>query len=408
MAAAPPPDSHEDSLEALPDLVRGIELGYVSFSQLAKADWGCDTEGRTGAAYRELYPDLLRVFQASHGLIEDRYSVGEIRSDVARTSGAPSIISSKDRKAIKMPDSGKQADFHGDITRAGGAATTIASEDRTAIKIPARARQADFHFVYDLAMAPIGGELLTRVEMLASDATRVLGGRKLIECLDQLYSKTTDALGIIRAFVTSGSSRQTGDTADAPKVSGMVSAQPHATLSPQDRLAIINRDLDVIELKYLITDARLQYFGGSVAGALAIGVLVAIGAALGQYIEAFRDLGRAFGLVVIFGSVGALLSVVQRMSSGSLDVRYDLGQNYVRLLGGFRPVIGAFGGVLVWLLAQAKILSNPTSTDFFFAALAFALGIAERSLGDVVTESGILARLTPGQLASGSARPRDQ
>jgi hypothetical protein len=59
------------------------------------------------------------VFQATHGLIEDRCSIGEIRSDVARKSGA---------------------------------ASTTAGKDRTAFKIPDRARQADFHFVYDIEL----------------------------------------------------------------------------------------------------------------------------------------------------------------------------------------------------------------------------------------------------------------
>ena len=377
--AAAPPDGDVESLGAIPDLRKAIEVGYVSFSQLAKADWNRSNEGPLGAEYRQLYPKLLHVFQVTHGLIEDRYSIGHIHSDVARTAPASLATQTGQKMAISPSDSASLA------------------EQKTAIRIPERARHPDFHFVYDLARVPIGGELLTRLEMLASDATRVLGGRKLIECLDQLYSKATDALGIIDATAASHSNRnQTDESLATAKAGGKVDAPPaQPTLTPAERLAIINRDLDVIELKYLITDARLQYFVGSVASTLAIGVLVVVGAALGQYVPTFRDLGRAFALVMVFGAVGALLSVVQRMSSGSLVVRYDLDTTYVRLLGAFRPVLGAFGGVLVWLLAQAKVLSNPTGSDFFFAALAFALGIAERSLGDVVSASGIATKLTP-------------
>jgi hypothetical protein len=135
------------------------------------------------------------------------------------------------------------------------------------------------------------------------------------------------------------------------------------------------------------------------------GIAVAVGAVLAGRVEIIAELGRSFALALVFGAAGALISVVQRMSSNSLNVRYDLGAAYTRLLGGFRPVLGAFAGVLVWLLVQAKIIANPTGSDFFLAAIAFALGIAERSLGDVVTESGILARLTPGKPSTDTSKP---
>ena len=366
--AAMAPD--RDALEALPDLEKAIEDGYISFSQFVQADWGRSMEGPAGAAYRRLFSEVLGIFQTSHGIIEDRFSAAEIRCYAARTS------------PLRRDPSRK-------------------------VQPPERTRQPDFHFVYDLGSISIGGELLTRVEMMASDATTVLKGRKLREFLDQLFSKTTDVLGLLlhaavpdsKAIdVQPGPATAAGATPPGDLQASFAAANGLATsTSLAERLAIIAHDLDIIELKYLITDARLKHFAGAAMSMSLIGIAVIVGALLSLEINVFAELGRSFALVLIFGAAGAFLSVVQRMSGNTLDVRYDLGATYTRLLGAFRPLIGAFAGVLVWLLVQAKILANPTTSDFFLAAIAFALGIAERSLGDVVTESGIMAKLTPGK-----------
>ena len=418
--------AENSSLESLPDLEKAIEVGYVSFSQLVAADWGRFGDGPAAVAYRRLYPDALMMFQASHGIIHDRFPAPRINCYAARTGPVQIPAQLKAEPSEKPPPLERR------------------------VRPPETARRPDFHFVYDLGSVPIGGELLTRIEMMASDATRILHGRLLGEFLSQLYSKTTDVLGIIlhaveaqsRAAepaqrppspgvpaattseggpnVTSGSTASAEPTSAARRTAVSVRAEEPTTefraaptvangtgpLAPlTDRLAIIAHDLDIIETKYLITDARLKYFAGAAMGMGAIGIAVAVGAVLAGRVEIIAELGRSFALALVFGAAGALISVVQRMSSNSLNVRYDLGAAYTRLLGGFRPVLGAFAGVLVWLLVQAKIIANPTGSDFFLAAIAFALGIAERSLGDVVTESGILARLTPGKPSTDTSKP---
>ena len=379
-----------------PDFDRAIEHNYATFSQLAVADWGADwsaaTAGHDQLAYRFYYPPLLRVFERSHGTIEDKYSSDAIECSVARTA----------------PPKLKSTWLSHPLERSRNNQTDDVPE-------PIRAKQPDFHFVYNLAKVPIGGELLTRIEMLATDATRLLRGHKLADCLDQLYSKATDVLAMADAVVSASKTKATaemGDQQQSPQhrsadstvaTHEQGSVSPNATEKPnrehQDfaaRVAIIRRDLDVIELKYLITDARLKYFFGAFLSALAIALAVAIGGTLAPKIPFLAGLDRSFAIVVVFGAVGSLLSVVQRMTGNSLDVRYDLGATYTRLLGGFRPMIGAFAGVLLWMLVQAHIVANATGSDYFLGAIALGLGVSERSIGDVVTQSGILSRITPG------------
>ena len=415
MAMMPP---EHGSSEILPDLERAIEVGYVSFSQLVEADWGRNGHGPAASAYTRLYRDALTTFEHTHGIIHDRFPAPRIKCYAARTSPVKIHAEPRAKPSAAAPHLQRR------------------------LTLPPRARQPNFHFVYDLGSVPIGGELLTRIEMMASDATRLLRGRQLGEFLDLLYSMTTDVLGIIvhaaehqaraaaradqppapaAAPTTSGgaSNATPGGPAATPTTETPVrpfnAAEPFAVPAASndqgffaqltDRLAIIAHDLDIIELKYLITDARLKHFTGAVMSTAAIGIAVVLGSVVATKVDTLAELGRSFALVVIFGAAGALVSVVQRMSSGSLSVRYDLGTAYTRLLGAFRPLIGAFAGILVWLLVQAKVIANPTASDFFLAAIAFALGLAERSLGDVVTESGILAKLTPAKPSTGGTKP---
>lgn len=135
--AAMAPD--RDAVEALPDLEKAIEDDYISFSQFVQADWGRSMDGPAGPAYRRLFPEVLGLFQASHGIIENRFSAPEIKCHAARTS-------------------------------------PVMRDPRRKVQPPARTHQPDFHFVYDLGSTRIGGELLTHIEMMASDALSSCSG----------------------------------------------------------------------------------------------------------------------------------------------------------------------------------------------------------------------------------------
>ena len=50
------------------------------------------------------------------------------------------------------------------------------------------------------------------------------------------------------------------------------------------------------------------------------------------------------------------------------------------------------GGERFWFKRQ-----NPTGSDFYIGVIAFGIGLTERSLGDVLTQTGILAKLAPAK-----------
>jgi len=347
----------------------------------------------------------LEEFQASHGTIDDRFSDSLTRCCAARTS-----------PASPEPTGG-----------------------RSPRKIAERAQKPDYHILYDLTMIPAQGDLLTRIEMMSADACRLLSGQQLINCLDQIYSKTADLLAVLGSFVRqhrlvqdtsvktdtdgqdgrdAGQAKGTSLDRPGPPVQatraalastsaaavgqpavagepGPVQTSPAALQSLNATLAIIARDLDVIEFKYLTTHARTNFFIGTIAMTFLILAIVGAGVIASQWVTVLASPGPAFPLVIILGAVGAMLSVVQRMGANSLTVRYDLGSGYNRTLGSLRPLIGAFAGLLVWMLVQANLLANATKTIYFLGVLALALGVSERSIGDVVAASGVLARVAP-------------
>jgi hypothetical protein len=282
--------------------------------------------------------------------------------------------------------------------------------------MPKRAQKPDFHFVYDLAAVRIGDDLLSRIDMLAANASRLLNGQPLINFMDQLYSKTTDLLGIVERLKPNMEGRDTSQEANGSKhgqeekaaaLPKSPATQPHRGTpsvkrsdaepaiqdSDKHKVALIEDDLNAIELNYLVTRARLDYLLGALACSLTIVGLVAIGYGIGIN-WLVKD--TSLGLVLVLGTLGAFVSVVQRVNNNSLNVRYDLGHGYTIILGATRPLIGAFAGFLIWILVQAQVVENPTKSIFFIGALALAAGIAERSVGDIVTQTGILGHLSSG------------
>jgi hypothetical protein len=91
------------------------------------------------------------------------------------------------------------------------------------------------------------------------------------------------------------------------------------------------------------------------------------------------------------GGAGALLSVMTRMSSGSLVIKFDESKIALFVVGGFRPVIGGISGVAVYVLYKAQLLPlqvPATGSDFFtFGALAFLAGFSERLAQDALMQT---------------------
>src|SRR5216683_2602227 len=336
--------SRERLLEQLepivPDLVAAVRNHWVSFVQLTDAYEGREfkTQSRDRQQLKqacvEIYPLLRQTFVEAHGELVDMYPSPRMHAYAA-------------------------------LTKPVGPRRPLRNDPKP-----------DFHFVYDPASVRVAGQLFSRITQLAYDAKRIVPSRRLGECLDQLYSATTDLLGLLEEH-----SKHTDHARE------------------MDKIAVIRGDLDQVELRYLQITARLWYFLGVLGGTgLAMFGTFAIGTA--------AKLSSVDIAAVMFSAIGATLSVVQKISDDSLTVRYVVGPFYLCFLGIVRPVIGAFAGFLLQLAMVAGLI--PLSLSGFagqsYILLAgFAVGWAERSIPDIFSRSGFSGGLptAAGQVDQG-------
>jgi hypothetical protein len=144
--------------------------------------------------------------------------------------------------------------------------------------------------------------------------------------------------------------------------------------------------------------ARMQYSAGVIAGSVGIFLIsLATFWILPKLISHLVDAPQLEHIVEMFtacmnaGGAGALLSVMSRMSSDSLRIRYEEGPTALMLAGAFRPFIGGISGVAVYVLYKAQLLPVQVpsgASDFFtFGGLAFLAGFSERLAQDALMQT---------------------
>jgi hypothetical protein len=150
----------------------------------------------------------------------------------------------------------------------------------------------------------------------------------------------------------------------------------------------LRRELDAVRDTYQRVGrerGQVHYVTAAALGAVAIvGMAGIIAAVLGPANP------RIWPGVLVGGAVGALLSVLERLTRGSLKVQFESGFAAMTLSGISRPVVGALSGLALFVLVKGSIvlplIKATTETDqrFFFAGLAFLAGFSERLLKDVL------------------------
>lgn len=173
-----------------------------------------------------------------------------------------------------------------------------------------------------------------------------------------------------------------------------------------DTVKLMKRELSQAEETYVAAAkrrAQLFYSSGVVAGTFGIFIisllsLFAMPRLISHALGAGGDpqnISELFTACLNAGGAGALLSVMMRMSSGTLAIRYEVGPLLLFLVGGFRPIIGGVSGVAVYTLYQAHLLplQVPSNAKEFFVSggLAFLAGFSERLAQDAFVRTGAKA-----------------
>lgn len=167
-----------------------------------------------------------------------------------------------------------------------------------------------------------------------------------------------------------------------------------AAFEPQE-IRRLERELDLIDASYeqaASREAQIVYLGGMLMGVLALcAVAVPIGLLLSGT-DVPVDLTTFFGCLIA-GALGALVSVVTRMSADKFHVRHEVGRGYVQRVAAFRPFIGGVFGVLVYFALAGGVIQQidipPGERERFasFLVLAFAAGFSERMVKEVLRSS---------------------
>jgi gluconate kinase len=287
-------------------------------------------------------------------------------------------------------EEGRLASVYWSTRNASAVALTVGTERHKRNPIADTDAEVRLHRVTDWVAKgaePIA-ELLHECDVLAIRVREVLRGTSERIAMQWLYSIQEHALGFL----------ERRDRRDLAKERAFVRDQ--------------RRELARIEKYYLRTGAkagRIVYVSGMVAAATFI-VAVCSGLAIGL---SFTDLwgGNVEALLLCTGagSVGALVSVLSRMTLGEdrFSIDFEVGRPLLRRLGLYKPFVGSVFSVATYFLLAGGLLPTQTASGdpmFFYGIVGFLAGFSERFTGVIF---GNAERLVGGDGQS-QAPPQDQ
>jgi hypothetical protein len=144
--------------------------------------------------------------------------------------------------------------------------------------------------------------------------------------------------------------------------------------------------------------ARFTYFQGTLVGAV---LTVAACAGLGVLSDRWWSsliAAPSFVVSTVFGALGAVTSVFQRMSTGQLVLDFTTSRWQMVTLGAFRPFVGAVFGAIVYfglvggMLGPGVTTASPAAVVGFSAITGFAAGFSERLATDMIERAGKVLR----------------
>lgn len=137
--------------------------------------------------------------------------------------------------------------------------------------------------------------------------------------------------------------------------------------------------------------AKVRYSKGMLEGCIWLFLLCVAGAAVFSH----YDVPAELGIAIPAGAIGAVVSVLQRMTSGKLGLDPEASRDLMVHLGGLRPVIGAvFALALVGVFESGLVeISTGASTFATYGVIGFLAGFNERFAQDML--GGATAKLSP-------------
>jgi hypothetical protein len=150
----------------------------------------------------------------------------------------------------------------------------------------------------------------------------------------------------------------------------------------------LEQELESTEAYYLTAvrrQARIHYMIGMLIGLPLAGLVAYV-------LYSFHDLPTNMSIAFAAGAAGALVSVMERLTSGKLEMNHEAGRAINVTLGLMRPFIGALFAVALFFFISGDLVSvfqlpkDGESQRYFFAGLGFLAGFSERFAQDMVAQ----------------------
>lgn len=165
---------------------------------------------------------------------------------------------------------------------------------------------------------------------------------------------------------------------------------PPSTNAFKTDLDLYRRELRAAQKRFRASaqrTAQSRYWQGAIVGTAVLAMICFAGGMIFWW----RGTNAAYGIAVPAGSLGAIVSVLQRMSSGKLVLDIDGSRDLLEVFGAVRPFIGAIFGLAVTALLVGGLIPAveipPGQELAFFGAIGFLAGFNERWAQDILRSS---------------------
>lgn len=241
--------------------------------------------------------------------------------------------------------------------------------------------KTSFFTQYNLGNHPEIEKILIEIDYLAAEAPRALKGKGLGRCLSIIYKVAKNTLGVLDSM----NHNEIKHVKDHPEIN--------------ETLEIIESNL-IHAKRYHQKAARFStqkdYLLGNIIGFVGLAIIFIITRFLNDVeIKSLDDF--SLSCLIYYGSIGggigAIISVMNRISSGNLNLSTDLDHKSTMIIGIMRPLIGGVFGILILILFNSgfsvftlsgedvtKVLSN-------FIILSFIAGFFERFVPDILDQT---------------------
>ena len=123
----------------------------------------------------------------------------------------------------------------------------------------------------------------------------------------------------------------------------------------------------------------------------------------------FTENQQLLSASLVAGEIGAVISVLSRMTSGSLHLNYEAGPKTIRCLGAIRPIIGSVFGLVIHGLVESRFIPFDVPQDlkgklYFYSIIGFIAGFSERWAQDMLGTAQTTVTANSGKRQPGAGR----